>query len=233
VTGSTPSVHLYYADSSALPDDVVGALVTSEDRARLTPAMRPRRRAEYLAGRALLRHALRRYTGRDASSLTIDVTPDGKPRCAAGPEISVSHSSDVVVCAVGDPAAGALGIDVEISAPREIDDIVQRYFTPAEARWVAADPVPRFRMLWVLKEAYLKVLGIGLAGGLDSLECRIEPPRIDARVAGGAAPQLKLLAGRGGFAGVAAASPFELTIERWAPLPQADVFGPLAVIATT
>ena len=52
-------------------------------------------------------------------------------------------------------------------------------------------------MLWVLKEAYLKALGSGLAGGLSSLECRIEPPAVVARTADGAAvPQLALLAGQ-------------------------------------
>ena len=38
-------------------------------------------------------------------------------------------------------------------------------------------------MLWVLKEAYLKFLGCGLAGGLDLLECRVEPPLIEMRAA--------------------------------------------------
>jgi phosphopantetheinyl transferase len=53
--------------------------------------------------------------------------------------------------------------------------MAQRYFTPAEARWLAGDPEPRVRMLWVLKEAYLKALGVGLAERLSSLECRVEP----------------------------------------------------------
>lgn len=33
-------------------------------------------------------------------------------------------------------------------------------------------------MLWVLKEAYVKALGSGIFGGLNGLQCIIEPPHI-------------------------------------------------------
>ncbi len=211
MTGSVHVVHLYCAEQSAFGDDAVTALVTAEDRARLTPTMAARRRAEYLAGRALLRHALADRTGRDASSFTFTVTAAGKPECVGGPHVSVSHSGSLVLCAVADVP---VGVDVETRPPRDVAGVSERYFTAAEARWVAAEPAQRFPMLWVLKEAYLKVLGVGLAGGLDSLECRLEPPVIAAGTAYGArAPQLVLLSGADAFVGVAA------TVER----------GPLAV----
>ena len=198
----TTRVHLYYADRSTLTDDVVAALVTAEDRERLTSAMVPRRRAEYLAGRALLRHAIAQQTGREPKSLRILVSPAGKPDCVDGPAISLSHSGDVVVCALADVT---IGVDVETVRQRSVEGIAERHFTPAEARWLEADPAKRFSMLWVLKEAYLKAVGLGLAGGLASLECCIEPPALAARVAAGAAtPRLELFGGEGLFIGVAA-----------------------------
>jgi phosphopantetheinyl transferase len=201
VTGSSPVVHLYCADQRALHEEAVARLVTAEDRARLTPAMVERRRVEHLAGRALLRHAIAHRTGRDASSLVLTVTAAGKPECTGGPHVSVSHSGSLVVCAVADVA---VGVDVETRPPRDVEAVAERYFTAAEARWIAADPPARFAMLWVLKEAYLKAQGVGLAGGLDSLECRIEPPVIVGRPAhGAAAPQLALLGAEGAFVGVA------------------------------
>jgi len=235
VTGAPRVIGAYYADRRALPDEVVDTLVTDEDRQRLSPQMHARRRAEYLAGRALLRYALARYTARDAASFAIRVTSDGKPECVDGPAISVSHSGDLVVCAVAEQ--GAVGIDVETGQRHtSVAAIAQRYFTPAEARWLAAAPEQRFRMLWVLKEAYLKALGVGLAGGIDTLECLIEPPAIVAQVArGGAAPRLALWAGQACYLGIAAAGAArcEIAFERWSPGDEHDAFGPLAFVART
>jgi len=235
VTAAASAVQIYYADGRALTEEIAATLVTAEDRQRLDAAMQPRRRTEYLLGRALLRHALERVTGRAAASFRIRVLPDGKPECVGGPAISLSHSGELAICAVAEH--GAVGVDVETRRPRtELGVIAERYFTPAEARWIAADPDARFRMLWVLKEAYLKALGSGLAGGLAALECRIEPPAIVARVADGVAvPRLRLWSGQGCFVGLAVTGspPLTVVVERFAPAAAPDAFGPLAAIAAT
>jgi 4'-phosphopantetheinyl transferase len=227
-------VHLHYADRRTLSTDAVAALVTAEDRQRVGVAMHPRRSAEYLAGRALLRRALALYTGKQAASFRLETSGDGKPSCVDGPAVSVSHSGDFIVCALAD--VQAVGVDVETGTPRQLGPVAERYFTPAEARWVAADPEPRFRMLWVLKEAYLKCSGLGLAGGLSSLECDIEPPAIVARLAAGtAAPQLALLQSRGCHLGVAAiaAAPLEIVVHHTPLDGGADELGPLELVART
>ena len=234
MTNAAPAVHVYYADQRALSGDAVAALVTGEDRARLTPAMAERRRAEHLAGRALLRHAIADRTGRSPAALALTITAAGKPECVGGPHVSVSHSGSLVVCAVADVA---VGVDVETRPPRDIEAVAQRYFTAAEARWLAADPPARFPMLWVLKEAYLKALGVGLAGGLDSLECRLEPPAIAARAAhGAAAPQLVLLGGEGVFVGVAALAergPIAVEVHGFSADAPAGAHAALEIIAAT
>ena len=99
-----------------------------------------------------------------------------------------------------------MGVDVETGHARATQDIAERFFTPAEVRWLAEDSAPRFRLLWVLKEAYLKAVGVGITGGLDSLDCRIEPPLIVARTVKGAAPQLALAQPAGGASAVPMAS---------------------------
>jgi phosphopantetheinyl transferase len=232
------SIELYYADQRALSEPLVESLATDEDRARVTATMWPRRRSEFLASRALLRYALERYTGQPGASFAIRVTNDGKPHCIEGPAISVSHSGEVVVCAVAE--CTALGVDVETRNPRRVSstELAARYFTPAETRWLAGDPDERFGMLWVLKEAYLKALGSGLAGGLATLECHIDPPAIVARLAATAraAPRLGLWQGRGCYVGLAAlgVSALAVTISRFAPGGESDdAFGPLATIAMT
>lgn len=235
MTGAASAIRIYYADRRAMPDEVVDAFVTPKDRQRVSLEMHARRRSEYLAGRALLRYALACHTGRDAAPLTIRVTADGKPECVDGPAVSVSHSGDLVCCAIAE--RGSIGVDVETGQrQRPVTAIAERYFTAAEACWLAADPQLRFRMLWVLKEAYLKALGVGLRGGIGTLECRLEPPAIVAEVARGAtAPQLELLAGNACHVGVAAVGglTFEVGVERWAPDGGPDAFGPLLTVART
>jgi phosphopantetheinyl transferase len=227
------AVQIFYTDRRTLSSDAVDALTTADDRRRFTASTSARRRAEHLAGRALLRHALAQYTGDDASSFRIEISPAGKPECTSGPAISVSHSGDIVVCAV---AEATVGVDVETGHARETEEIAARFFTPAEALWIAEDSAARFRMLWVLKEAYLKAVGVGIAGGLDSLDCRIDPPVITVRTAEGAAPQLGLLTGQGCHVGVAALGlphPLQVAVHRLAQYEGADAFGPLSLLATT
>jgi phosphopantetheinyl transferase len=225
-------VDLYYADRGTLTDEAVAALVTAEDRERSSGTMLPRRRAEYLAGRALLRHAIAEVSGRAPSSLQFVVSPTGKPACVDGPAISLSHSGDAVVCAV---ANVSVGVDVETVRERSVAGIAERHFTPAEARWLDTDPANRFTMLWVLKEAYLKAVGLGFAGGLASIECRIEPPLLTASVATGAeTPRLELLAGEGLFVGVAALdafTPIELALHSFSPEGNAGALRAIESIA--
>ena len=71
VTGAGRVIHVHYADRRELAAAVIDDLVTAEDRARLTPTMHERRRTEYLAGRALLRHALARHAGVRAAESTL------------------------------------------------------------------------------------------------------------------------------------------------------------------
>jgi 4'-phosphopantetheinyl transferase len=173
-------LRVYVADARAFDAAQIDALVTPEDRERLARLGRPRRRAEYLAGRALLRFALERSTGRSARSHRLTVRPGGKPECVGGPAISVSHSGALVACATA--CGGEIGIDVQRRLEgRSTAALAHRHYRAAEIDWLRAAPAGAFYMLWALKEAYLKALGCSLFGGLDRLECRVVPPRIDAR----------------------------------------------------
>ncbi len=174
-----------YARSADIGAPTLAALPRA-DLERVPRAARATRRSAHLAGRALLRSALEDATGRAAAELEIVTTPRGKPECTAGPSVSVSHSGPWVACALC--ASGSVGVDVQVPVPgRRVEAIAREYFTRSESDWVAAHPQRRFYMLWVLKEAYLKALGVGLAGGLDTLQCRIEPPVIEVVAARSAA----------------------------------------------
>jgi phosphopantetheinyl transferase len=174
-------VDLYYTDTRCVGEHG-RSLLTPGDLERLSALATPRRRREYECGRALARFALERCTGRPARSHELRVTASGKPECADGTAISISHSAELVVCAV--MGSGRLGADAQSPVPgRHTAEIAQRYFSAAEHAWLDSDPSGRFYMLWVLKEAYLKAVGVGIAGGLDLLTCHIEAPSITAAVA--------------------------------------------------
>jgi 4'-phosphopantetheinyl transferase len=168
ISREAATVRVYYARIAEIPEAAIAAL-PGADRERVADA-RAERRAQHLGGRALLRAALVDATGR---SLEVRTAPGGRLECGEGVSVSVSHSAEWAVCAVG--GRGAVGVDVE--QPREnrqLAEIARGRFAREESDWVAARPSPRFYLLWVLKEAYLKALGLGIAGGLDALQCRIE-----------------------------------------------------------
>ncbi|MEO8466773.1 MAG: 4'-phosphopantetheinyl transferase superfamily protein [Gammaproteobacteria bacterium] len=229
------ALHIYYADQRDLVGERMAQLTTQADREHSAAVTHPRRRAERLAGRALLRYALEQFTGRSATSHELRAAAEGKPECVGGPAISLSHSGEIVVCAVA--AVDAVGVDVETRRARTFSaaTLAAQYFTPEETAWVEGD-ADRFRMLWVLKEAYLKALGVGLAGGLRALECRIAPPSIDTRVAAGAvAPHVALYAAHGGsHLGVAwQGAACKVAITLWTPAAAADGVGPFELIAAS
>lgn len=195
-------VRVFYAEVGEIDADATRELLAVEDLDGLAATAHPRRRAEYLAGRALLRFALQCCTGRPGSSYRLRIGSHGKPECVDGPSFSLSHSAGVAVCAIS--PAGAIGVDVQFpSARRRTREIAREYFSARDNDWLRRQPIDSFYMLWVLKEAHLKALGLGVGGGLDTLECRVAPPVIDARVAYGLLPTLALCGLGEAFLGVA------------------------------
>jgi 4'-phosphopantetheinyl transferase len=211
-------VSVYYALTADIGAPDIAALPQA-DLDRLPRTARAPRRIEHLAGRTLLRSALEDATGRPARDLEIRTTARGKPECGAGPSVSVSHSGPWAACALA--GAGSVGVDVQVPVPgRQIESIAREHFARAESDWIDARPAQRFYMLWVLKEAYLKALGVGLAGGLDALQCRIEPPLIEIVAARSpAATSLRLFALETAFVGIAAVDGCrgEVVCKRWNP----------------
>ena len=176
------------------------------------------RRQQYIASRAMLRALLAEHTGAPPASFELSADERGKPICVDGPAISISHGGEIVACAVTD--AGEVGIDIEFPGrPRNTSGIADRYFSPGEAEWLASQTPDRFYMLWVLKEAWLKATGTGIAGGLDRLRCIVEPPHIRPLDASAPFSVLQLYELDDGFLGIAAidAAPAAIEVQRWSP----------------
>jgi 4'-phosphopantetheinyl transferase len=167
-----PGLFLMTIPDGWLRGDAGCACLSASERIEMDSMASPRRRAQYAAGRVLLRHALQRELGGSLMQWEIGRGGNGEPRplrsgCEAS--ASVSHSGAHVVCAVG--AKGALGVDIEQCRPRasDWDDLAAAVLHPLERQRLANFPHAGrwrgFHVAWTLKEALGKALGVGL--GLD------------------------------------------------------------------
>jgi 4'-phosphopantetheinyl transferase len=151
------------------------ALLSGDERARLSSLRQESSRRELLIGHALARHALARRAGGPPERWVLGTGAGGRPevRAPAGGErlaFSIAHAGGVVACAVTESAE--LGVDVEpVDEAHAGLGIAEHFFAAPEVAALRALPAAararRFFRYWTLKEAYLKARGLGLAIPLD------------------------------------------------------------------
>ncbi len=96
---------------------------------------------------------------------------NGKPYCINYPyHFNISHSEKYTVVAVADRP---IGVDIEVIRPFSAA-ATAKFLTEEEKNYIVLDDNPdkrneRFFKLWCAKEAYLKLIGTGLKGGIGSL----------------------------------------------------------------
>jgi 4'-phosphopantetheinyl transferase len=143
-------------------------------------------RETFIAAHVLLRGALSTYGGFAPEAWHFETAHHGKP-CLADPlagkplKFNLAHTRG---CAVAATAQGIeLGVDVEscrrAESTQELRRLSKRFFSAQESEWLAHLPKEiqreRFFHLWCLKEAYLKVRGVGLALPLNSFSLSFDP----------------------------------------------------------
>lgn len=162
-------------------DELLWKMLSPGERDRAGRFRFDQLRFRFLRSHGILRAVLSRYTGIPADILPIETAVGGKPylgvQAGSGLRFNLSHSGDWMV--VGIAALHELGVDIEINA-REVEWklIAQDYFHPREIEAIAglAEPIQQlkaFFRVWTLKEAYLKAVGSGLAGGLEQVEVKV------------------------------------------------------------
>lgn len=86
----------------------------------------------------------------------------GRP-CVPGAFVSIAHTRGLAACAISD---APVGLDVEWKRPMDAK-IARRVLAPTEMAAFSASGQNEFLLLkWVAKEAYLKLTGEGIAGGM-------------------------------------------------------------------
>jgi 4'-phosphopantetheinyl transferase len=174
-------IDVWFAREALLDDPQVAArlatLLDADERARRDRMAHDSGRRQQLLARALQREVLSRHEPSIApAEWRFARGAHGRPElapafAATGLNFNVAHTAGLVVVAVGRVAR--LGVDVEALDKRVSLPVARRYFSPREVAALdalAPEARPRrFLRLWTLKEAYLKAVGEGLAGGLDRM----------------------------------------------------------------
>lgn len=157
--------HIDLADPGAR--DIIATHATGQDHDAVKYYATPRRQAQGLAARALLRAMLERYSDYPGHTWSITRDSRGKPsaRRPDGGEpinISLSHSRGMAACALTDQ--GDIGIDVEYLKPmRPVIEIAAAAFGQRETQLVMAGGPTAFYRIWTLREALAKAFGAGFA----------------------------------------------------------------------
>lgn len=140
-------------------EETAGMTIAPEEEAILGPRAVKKRRAELRLGRLVARLALQRHGV--ASPPPILKGPSREPLWPVGVTGSISHSSGVAVAAVASrDAYGALGIDIERSDERNLDDFpLEQIASTVESSWIrGGDGAERAIALFSAKETIYKAL---------------------------------------------------------------------------
>ncbi|MEW2402035.1 4-phosphopantetheinyl transferase [Streptomyces sp. NPDC046862] len=141
-------------------------LLTPEERTRHRRLRRTGSRHRFLGGRLLCRLALSARTGLPPDAWRFAVTRQGRPELAAdhgGLRFNLSHTDGLIVCVV--TRGRRCGVDVErVPFDDEKTRLLDTFLGGVSGGAVSER--------WVLTEAYLKGLGVGLADGLQGLAFR-------------------------------------------------------------
>lgn len=168
-------VHLWVVrhDDGATRDDAgfMDSLSVSEV-AQFNRFRNQRDRDNRTLARAALRSLLGTYLDTEPPRVAIRVDAHGKPR-VDGIECNCSHAPSLTLIAI---AADPVGVDIEpVCAAADIASIRDRFMNDLDQSHVTAMPAREASIemlkLWVVKEACLKAIGVGLS--LDPRELRI------------------------------------------------------------
>ncbi|MDF1684721.1 MAG: 4'-phosphopantetheinyl transferase superfamily protein [Legionellaceae bacterium] len=143
------------------------ALLNAEEQARAERFHFPHHQHHFTRARMMLRLILARYLNIPADQLVFDYAEHGKPFLPHYPELqfNLSHSGNQGLLAIG--KTHALGIDIEKYADRPYEGIGSHVFSDQENATLkrmhpSLKPMVFFNF-WAQKEAFIKMLGLGLS----------------------------------------------------------------------
>ena len=169
----------------------LSGILSLDERARAARFLFERDRHRFAICRTALRMVLGQCLAEAPERLVFRYGDHGKPELDAawserGIDFNVAHSGEWGLIAVAQ--GRRIGIDIEqVRAGVAGPQIARRYFSPAEVAELESLPEEwqeeAFFRCWTRKEAYLKAVGCGIAGGLHSFQVSLSPREPPALVA--------------------------------------------------
>jgi 4'-phosphopantetheinyl transferase len=170
------------SDPSPTRLDELTTTLSSDERERAARFHFARDRTRFIASRGFLRSVLGRYLAIEPAMVAFDYDAHRKPllrgSSPADLRFNLAHSGDVTLVAV----AHGIDVGVDVEVRRDLADrqqIAARFFSLSEAEAIASLPEElrdeAFFACWTRKEAYLKAVGLGLSGPLDSFDVSVDP----------------------------------------------------------
>ena len=165
-------VHVWYCSPPLIDDRQklaeYKAVLSKQECERYLRFRFDKDRHSYLVAHALLRYALSEYVTQPASQWQFDIGEHGKPVLKTSPlhdlRFNLTHTDGLCACVIS--SNRRCGIDAEnIRRKNKLSAVAQRMF--AEEELVQLDEAnidTAFYYFWTLREAYVKALGVGLAG---------------------------------------------------------------------
>ena len=157
------------------------AHLSNDEQQRATRFGSTQARDGFIGGRYLVRNALARLLQRDPHAIQLRIEKNGRPLFERGKDdpalsFSLSHSAGIVICAIG---VGRIGADVEAARrDRDYGSLEAHVLHTWERQGIDATcgvtREQRFLERWVLKEAYAKALGEGLALPFSSFRASLD-----------------------------------------------------------
>jgi len=169
--------NIFYYDINKMSDDLYLSELESLELSRKKEILKKadiNDRKRSLAGDILIKKYLSKLYGTPKEEIEIKKGKHGKPYVLNLPaHFNVSHSGNYTVVAISDRP---IGVDIEII--RDFSAILaKKLFNEDELKYISGTGPSRkkslmqqsFYQIWTAKEAYLKYLGTGISGGVNSL----------------------------------------------------------------
>jgi 4'-phosphopantetheinyl transferase len=183
---ATGEVHVWRVELDQ-PEHLVEKFRETLDDNELHRASRfhfEKHRRHFTVGRGVLRQLLSQYLGTKPEAIRLSYGAYGKPALGGEHEDSrlrfnISHSHEMALFAFAEDRE--IGVDVEhIRADFASDEVARRFFSRREVETFNAlpqhDQVAGFFKCWTRKEAFIKVIGLGLSQPLDKFDVTLEQP---------------------------------------------------------
>lgn len=169
--------NIFYYDINKMSDEIYSEELNSLDYSRKKEILKKadiKDRKRSLAGDLLTKKYLSKLYGIPKEKIEIKKGEHGKPYALNLPaHFNISHSGNYTVLAISDRP---IGIDFEIIedfsailAKKLFNDDELKYISEVGSMKKKALMQQCFYEIWTAKEAYLKYLGCGISGGVNTL----------------------------------------------------------------